>query len=695
MYLKKIVCENMGPISVVDITPGFHFDGNPKPLVIVGKNGTGKSILISNIVDSFIEFGNQAYSDIAKKAGTTNYYFKVAACNQIRIGNKSMICHLEYEFEDKSSPSPHFDYYQDLTNRGSIPKEPNDITYFNNNYNSGKVYFISDDKDFTDDERRFRKEFEESVIVYFPPERFFNPYWMGTAYSTSHDYGKISFQNKYTNELQKPIIAYNPTEDNTRWIIDVLTDAKAEIIISSEKDVGARDIPKIMLLEKSKKSIEQVLSCILNQDILLRLALRNTGKGRLKIISIQNHRLIAPTIDALSTGQILLLNIFLTIIRYAERTNLKRSYSLDEIKGIVVIDEIELHLHSDLQGSVLPRLIQMFPKVQFIITSHSPLFLLGMQDVFSDDGFDIVEMPDGNKIKAESFSEFRKAYEMVASTQLYREDIARKIKEIEEKNEKALIITEGSSDWKHMKRAWQKALKDIPKYAPLKDAFVFWEYEPPHTPPKSNHEIQMSDSELVTLCKGTAKLPHKGKIIFICDADNTKTTKDLFENNKTYKKWGNNVFSFQIPTPEHRKGQPVCIEHYYTDDEIRTPKITNGKECRLFLGNEFDTRGISKDGRFFCAARNSCGEGRIDIIEGDSKMRVTLIEDETQTVALSKTAFAEAILNEEGDFAKISSDSFSLIFDVLLEIIAPGSNHTAETPSSSDAATQTLEQVPS
>ena len=57
MYLKKIVCENMGPISYVDIEPGFTEEGNPKPLILVGKNGTGKSILISNIADSLFEFG--------------------------------------------------------------------------------------------------------------------------------------------------------------------------------------------------------------------------------------------------------------------------------------------------------------------------------------------------------------------------------------------------------------------------------------------------------------------------------------------------------------------------------------------------------------------------------------------------------------------------------------------------------------
>ena len=40
--------------------------------------------------------------------------------------------------------------------------------------------------------------------------------------------------------------------------------------------------------------------------------------------------------------------------------------------GIVLIDEIELHLHPSWQQTVLPRLMDIFPNVQFIVTTHSP-----------------------------------------------------------------------------------------------------------------------------------------------------------------------------------------------------------------------------------------------------------------------------------------------------------------------------------
>lgn len=48
---------------------------------------------------------------------------------------------------------------------------------------------------------------------------------------------------------------------------------------------------------------------------------------------------------------------------------------LQTITGVVVIDELDLHLHPQLQGEVLPALRRTFPSLQFIVTTHSPLVL--------------------------------------------------------------------------------------------------------------------------------------------------------------------------------------------------------------------------------------------------------------------------------------------------------------------------------
>jgi predicted ATP-binding protein involved in virulence len=48
--------------------------------------------------------------------------------------------------------------------------------------------------------------------------------------------------------------------------------------------------------------------------------------------------------------------------------------------GIVLIDEIETHLHVELQKRVLPFLTKMFPNVQFIVTTHSPFVITSIEN---------------------------------------------------------------------------------------------------------------------------------------------------------------------------------------------------------------------------------------------------------------------------------------------------------------------------
>jgi hypothetical protein len=48
-----------------------------------------------------------------------------------------------------------------------------------------------------------------------------------------------------------------------------------------------------------------------------------------------------------------------------------------ELRGVVLIDELDQHLHPTWQRRVVPVLRTMFPHVQFVITTHSPLVLTG------------------------------------------------------------------------------------------------------------------------------------------------------------------------------------------------------------------------------------------------------------------------------------------------------------------------------
>lgn len=46
---------------------------------------------------------------------------------------------------------------------------------------------------------------------------------------------------------------------------------------------------------------------------------------------------------------------------------------LDDLAGIVLVDEIDLHLHPSWQRRIVPDLARVFPKLQFVFTSHSPI----------------------------------------------------------------------------------------------------------------------------------------------------------------------------------------------------------------------------------------------------------------------------------------------------------------------------------
>ena len=82
--------------------------------------------------------------------------------------------------------------------------------------------------------------------------------------------------------------------------------------------------------------------------------------------------------NTLSSGFAAVLDIVLDIIiRMEKKTN--RSFDFN-IPGIVLVDEIETHLHIELQKSVLDLLTTIFPNIQFIVSTHSPFILNSIPD---------------------------------------------------------------------------------------------------------------------------------------------------------------------------------------------------------------------------------------------------------------------------------------------------------------------------
>lgn len=81
-------------------------------------------------------------------------------------------------------------------------------------------------------------------------------------------------------------------------------------------------------------------------------------------------------LNTLSDGYSAVMNILTELILRME----KKSSHFYDVQGIVLIDEIETHLHIDLQKKILPFLTAFFPKIQFIVTTHSPFVLTSVKN---------------------------------------------------------------------------------------------------------------------------------------------------------------------------------------------------------------------------------------------------------------------------------------------------------------------------
>ncbi|EKM15321.1 recF/RecN/SMC N terminal domain protein [Vibrio harveyi] len=84
--------------------------------------------------------------------------------------------------------------------------------------------------------------------------------------------------------------------------------------------------------------------------------------------------------NLLSDGQRCVLALVADIAQKAARLNPHLGHEvLNKTEGIVLIDELDLHLHPKWQRHVIEDLRNTFPKVQFICTTHSPFLIQSLR----------------------------------------------------------------------------------------------------------------------------------------------------------------------------------------------------------------------------------------------------------------------------------------------------------------------------
>ncbi len=444
MYLKEIFLQNTGPISECHVNPPFDNSGNPLPIVIVGPNGSGKSIFLSYIVDALTGFARTVFGDIVPVFRTINQHairsgeqFSLSLLRFETIGRESCYCEKVGEL-DASNYSPDF----------------------KSRFDSVWDYLYGEDgKNIPIDKNIVKSDMEENAHAFFPARRYENPDWLNAK---NLEVGLRSSITSSNRQFDKPLLIETCASENISWILDVFLDSyinpelapEVPRALDPEMQLSPSSSPKILELREryilgvTRQNVESILRTILqDKNAELSLNLRDAVPSRLAI-QLSNGQKI-PNLQSLSEGQSQLLHLFTTIIRYGERADINMSTRLSDITGLVVIDEVDTHLHTTLQHDIVPQLIKLFPKVQFIVSSHSPLFLLGMEQTFGADGLAVIELPTGTPISSERFTEFGKTFERYKDTERFKEEIERRFTD----GTKPLVLTEGVSDTTYIQTA--------------------------------------------------------------------------------------------------------------------------------------------------------------------------------------------------------------------------------------------------
>jgi len=262
--------------------------------------------------------------------------------------------------------------------------------------------------------------------------------------------------------------------------------------------------------------------------------------------------------------------MFASIVRDADLASINFE-AADQIAGIVVIDEADLHLHLSLQHEVLPKLISLFPKIQFIISVHAPLVALGLEKTLGVDGFEIRELPSGNPITPENYSEFQTAFDVFANTKKFQEEVLSKVKA----TQLPILLLEGKTDASLIGSAWEKLnlAKPIP-----------FELIPCGVDP--NPEERSGGADVLRRCFEYVSIVTDRTIFAIFDNDRTgneqfNSLHKAFECgesllHKRHKQKPMHAFLLPIPfgredfvSPKKLTNRYLSIEHFFSDELLQ------------------------------------------------------------------------------------------------------------------------------
>lgn len=208
-----------------------------------------------------------------------------------------------------------------------------------------------------------------------------NPYFINKLISLQDVYPVIAYYSSYRllgnavssgernfdrNRLDAYVSCFEPEVDFNRIItwLDALDASEARSMRSGENNTDYRELKTLReAVNKSLPGYKDFRFINVPPEFAL--------------TRIKDEQII--TFRQLSAGYRIMFALVLDLARRMAVANggifAQQGKSALESPAIVLIDEVELHLHPSWQQTVLPSLMEIFPNTQFIVTTHSPQVL--------------------------------------------------------------------------------------------------------------------------------------------------------------------------------------------------------------------------------------------------------------------------------------------------------------------------------
>lgn len=371
----------------------FSLDFGERATVIFGKNGTGKSTLIHSLHKalSFIMYSDKIYTTEivkgkkkrklieVKTITNNNPYLKVEGFSRNGDYNNhtDSLIEIETSAEIPGRGPINWKMSAFATNNRLRPSEFIDAfrTFFDWHTQTDKLpvlAYYSDCFPHKEDQKKDTYKKRVSILRNFG---YFD--WNAVEGCTKEWINRLEY-NFFNIRQSRDLIAKlsNTQNEEERYLNDKVIEAKSKVIKLWEDEVDA--IEKI--LQRFTKDL------LISEESSFEIAGLN--------IHPENHDLCVVTRNGKEISFVHLPSgykrLFSLILDLAYRCYILNKKDIDNASGIAIIDEIDLHLHPELENVVLNRLMELFPKIQFIVSTHSANVLTSL--VASDD-LKIAAMP--------------------------------------------------------------------------------------------------------------------------------------------------------------------------------------------------------------------------------------------------------------------------------------------------------------